>query len=605
MRFVIAVIVALSMSVPAVWGAVSGESVYQQRCASCHDSGNPRVPPRDELKKLPVTRILRAMDFGVMNNVASKLRQDEREAVASYLGVAGDIGQPPATAYCAERTVKLTGNGKASWNGWSPAPTNTRYQPNDAAGLSFGDVPRLKLKWAYGFGGDIIAFAQPTVIDGDVFVGSASGLVQALDAASGCIRWIFQATGPVRSAILAVPVADKHALLFGDSIGWFYSVEAETGRLLWKKRPEPHEATRLTGAPLAYQGTVFIPVASWEGSRTTNPEYVCCTFRGSVVALRIKDGSQVWKTYMIPEKAKQTGKNEWGPSGAGVWSAPTLDAKRGVVYVTTGDNYSAPATSMSDAVLALELTSGRIVWSKQTTPGDVWNTLCSTKGDCPGPDYDYGSSVILDKLDTGREVLLAGQKSGMVYALDPDRKGEILWQARVGQGGTNGGVQWGMASDGHQLYAATSDVRRTQAPSADPLDPRPQFADPKIGGGLTALRISSGEKIWFAPPVVCGPSAKPGCSPAQSQAVTAIPGVVFSGSLDGHLRAYSAEEGKIIWDFDTVREFQTVNGLRATGGSLNGPGAVVVGGMVFVNSGYARLGSIPGNVLLAFSVDGK
>jgi polyvinyl alcohol dehydrogenase (cytochrome) len=347
-----------------------------------------------------------------------------------------------------------------------------------------------------------------------------------------------------------------------------------------------------------------VPVASWEESRTTNPEYPCCTFRGSVVALRLKDGSQVWKTFMITEKPRQTEKNQWGPSGAGIWSAPTLDEKRRVLYVTTGDNYSAPATPMSDAVVALDLGTGRVVWSKQTTPGDVWNTLCSQRGDCPGPDFDYGSSLIFEKLANGRDVLLAGQKSGMVYALDPDRKGEILWQVRVGQGGTNGGVQWGMASDGYQVYAATSDVARMPA-IGDPLDPRPQFVDPKKGGGLTALRIANGEKAWFSPPTPCTADAKPGCSPAQPQAVTVISGVVFSGSLDGHLRAYSTEEGKILFDFDTVREYQTVNGVRATGGSLNGPGAVVAGGMVFVNSGYARLGSIPGNVLLAFSVDGK
>ena len=606
MRCVIAITFALSTLAPALYAApVSGEAVYQQRCAACHDAANPRVPPRDELKKLSVTRILRALDFGEMNNVASKLRQDEREAVASYLGVPGGNIQFPAKAYCADRMVRLTGRGKAEWNGWSPALTNTRYQSGDAAGLTLGQIPRLKLKWAYGFDGDIVAFAQPTVLDGHLFVGSASGLVQALNVESGCIQWVFQATGPVRSALLAVPSGDKHALLFGDTTGWFYSVEAETGRLLWKKRPEPHEATRLTGAPLAYQGTVFVPVASWEEGRTTNPEYPCCTFRGSVVALRIKDGSRVWKSYTIAEAAKQTGENQWGPSGAAVWSTPTLDRKRGVLYVTIGDNYSAPATPMSDSVVALDLVTGRVVWSKQTTPGDIWNTLCETKGDCPGPDYDYGSSVILEKLDDGRAVLLAGQKSGMVYALDPDRQGAILWQARVGQGGTAGGVEWGMASDGQQVYAATSDVVRNQSPSADPLDPRPQLADPKIGGGLTALRIATGERVWFAPPIVCGPAAKPGCSPAQSQAVTAIPGLVFSGSLDGHLRAYSAEEGKVLWDFDTVRDYQTANGVRATGGSLNGPGAVVVGGMLFVNSGYARLGSIPGNVLLAFSIDGK
>ena len=605
MRSVITLAFVLSIFVPVLSAApVSGEAVYKQRCAGCHDSGSARVPPRDELKKFRVAQILRILDFGVMNNIATKLRQDEREAVAAYLGIPGDIPRPPATAYCQDRSVKLTGAAKAQWNGWSPAPTNTRYQPNDAAGLGFGDVARLKLKWAYGFDGDIIAFSQPTVLNGNVFVGSASGVVQALDAASGCIRWVFQATGPVRTAPLTAPSGDKHVVMFGDSIGWFYAVQAETGRLLWKKRPEPHEATRLTGAAMAYQGTVYIAVASWEESRTTNPDYPCCTFRGSVVALRIKDGSQVWKTYMIAEKATQTRKNEWGPSGAGIWAAPALDTKRGVLYVATGDNYSEPATPMSDAIVALELTTGRTVWSKQTTPGDVWNTLCSTKGDCPGPDFDYGSSVILEKLDNGRDVLLAGQKSGVVYALDPDRKGEILWQVRVGKGGTNGGVQWGMASDGNQVYAATSDVTRIQTPQ-DPLDPRPQFVDPKIGGGLTALRIANGEKVWFSPPIVCSPNAKPGCSPAQSQAVTAIPGVVFSGSLDGHLRAYSAEEGKIIWDFDTVRDYQTVNGVRATGGSLNGPGAVIVGGMLFVNSGYARLGSIPGNVLLTFSIDGK
>ena len=608
MRFAIAIAFALSTFTPMVSaapaGPVSGEAIYKARCAACHDSNSGRVPPRDELKKMSVARILRTLDFGLMNNIATKLRQDEREAVAAYLGIPGDFGKPPSTAYCSDRTVKLAGRAKTQWNGWSPALTNTRYQPNDAAGVGFGDVPRLKLKWAYGFDGDIIAFSQPTVIDGHVFVGSASGLIQALDAASGCVKWIFEATGPVRSALVAAPLGDKHVLLFGDSIGWFYALEAETGRLMWKKKPEAHEATRLTGAALVYQGIAYIPVASWEESRTTNPEYVCCTFRGSVVALRVKDGSQAWKTFMIAEKPSQIAKNEWGPSGAGIWSAPTLDTKRGLLYVSTGDNYSKPATPMSDAIVALELTTGKIVWSKQTTPGDVWNTACSTKNDCPGPDFDYGSSVILEKTDNGRDILLAGQKSGVVYALDPDRKGEILWQLRVGQGGTNGGVQWGMASDSNQVYAATSDVTRVQTPQ-DPLDPRPQFSDPKVGGGLTAIRIANGEKVWFSPPIVCAANAKPGCSPAQSQAVTAIPGVVFSGSLDGHLRAYSSEEGKIVWDFDTVRDYQTVNGVKATGGSLNGPGAVVVGGMLFVNSGYARLGSIPGNVLLAFSVDGK
>jgi polyvinyl alcohol dehydrogenase (cytochrome) len=596
---VLAIAFVFGMREPALSAAtVSGEAVFQKRCASCHDSGDARIPRREELNKLSVTSILRTLDFGEMSTIATPLRREERDAVAAYLGVASGNGAPSAKAYCSDRTVKVSTAPKFGWNGWSPSIANTRYQPGDAAGLTIDQVRRLKLKWAYGFEGDIVAFAQPTVLDHHLFIGSAGGWVQALNADSGCVEWVFQATGPVRSAIVAVPLGDKHALLFGDQVGWFYAIEAETGHLLWKKRPEPHESVRLTGAPVAYQDTVFVPVASWEEPRATNPDYPCCTFRGSVVAFRIKDGVQVWKTYMIREKPRQVGKNQWGPSGAGVWSAPTLDPKRNRLYVTTGDNYSAPATDMSDSVLAMELSTGRIVWSKQMTTGDVWNSACSAKGDCPGPDHDFGSSALLEKIENGRELLLAGQKSGVVYALDPERNGEIVWKVRVGNGGVNGGVQWGMASDGQRVYAATSDVVRAGS-NPDPLDPRPLPPDPKKGGGLTALRISTGEKVWYSPPVVCGP--KPGCSPAQSAAVTVIPGVVFSGALDGHLRAYTAEEGKVVWDFDTVRSYQTVNGVRASGGALNGPGPVVVGGMIFVNSGYARSGSLPGNVLLAFA----
>jgi polyvinyl alcohol dehydrogenase (cytochrome) len=582
---------------------VSGEAVFKQRCAYCHDSGNPRVPSRDALKRLPVKSILRALDFGVMANVATPLDREARDAVAAFLGTPASGGSAPASAFCADREVKVNAAANSQWNGWSPGVANSRYQPGDVAQLTVDQVRRLKLKWAFGFEGDIVAFAQPAVLDRELFVGSAGGVVRALDARSGCTKWEFQADGPVRSAMRVAPLGSRHALLFGDQIGWFYALEAESGKLRWKKRPEAHESVRLTGAPVVHQGLVFVPVSSWEEPRTLNPGYRCCTYRGSVVAYRLRDGAQVWKTYLIPERPRLRGRNpagveEWGPSGASVWSAPTLDEKRGVMYVTTGDNFSAPATSMSDAVVALDLKTGRVMWARQTTPGDVWNSACGAKGNCPGPDHDYGSSAILARLDTGREVLLAGQKSGVVYALDPDRQGEILWQTRVAKGGINGGVQWGMASDGQRVYAATSDVARGGA-NPNPLDPNPLPLNPREGGGLTALRIATGEPVWFAPPAACGP--RPGCSPAQPAAVTAIPGVVFSGSLDGHLRAYSVEDGRVLWDFDTVREYQTVNGVRASGGALNGPGAVVVGGMVYVNSGYARAGGLPGNALLAFA----
>jgi polyvinyl alcohol dehydrogenase (cytochrome) len=595
----------LATFVPALLAApVSGEAVYQKRCASCHDSPASRAPSRDSLKTRSVLSIQRTLDFGIMQNVAGPMRRDERDAVATWLGVAGASSTPPAKAFCADRSVKLTAN-PAGWNGWSPSTANTRFQTVDAAGLTIDGVQRLKLKWAYGFDGDAVAFAAPTVLDRQIFLGSASGLVQALAMETGCVKWVFQATGPVRSAMLAVPMGAAHALLFGDQVGWFYALDAETGRLLWKKRIEDHEAALLTGSPTVYMGNVYVGIASWEETRAINPGYPCCSFRGSVVALRVRDGAQVWKTYTIndtphPIGKTSTGTIRQGPSGAGIWSAPTIDPQRGRLYVTTGDNYSAPATTTSDAVLGLDLATGHMLWSRQLTSADVWNSGCGpgvNGPNCPedgarGPDHDFGSSAILVKTPQGRDLLIAGQKSGMVYALDPNRKGEVVWTQRVAKGGTIGGVQWGMASDGQNVYAAASDAYFFTKDGFRVLSP-------DQGGGLTALRVAEGTKAWYAAPQGCG--SRPGCSPAQSAALTAIPGIVFSGSMDGHMRAFASEDGKVLWDFDTRRDFATVNGVAAKGGAIDGPGPVVVNGMVFMNSGYGRFGGAPGNVLLAFA----
>ena len=449
----------------------SGEAIYKQRCSACHDQAGSRIPPRASLQKMPALRILRAMNSGAMMTVAYPLRREERDAVARYLGTPGPEPGPKPEAFCKVRTISLKQMSTFSWNGWSPAPDNARFQSAHAASLSISQVRKLKLKWAFGLDGDISAYAQPTVVDGHIFMGSAAGVVYALDASNGCIEWTYQADAPVREAVSTAPVGDRHAVLFGDLTGTFYAVEAESGRLLWKKRIEEHEAALLTGSPTVYQDNVYIGVASWEETRAINPAYPCCSFRGSVVALRVRDGAQVWKTYTINDAPHSTGKTSTGtlrqgPSGAGVWSAPTVDPMRHMLYVTTGDNYSAPATTTSDAILGLDLATGHVLWSRQVTPGDVFNSGCvaGVNGpNCPeegtrGPDYDFGSSAILVKAAQGRDLLVAGQKSGMVYALDPDRKGEIVWTQRVGKGGTIGGVQWGMASDGQNVYAAASDA---------------------------------------------------------------------------------------------------------------------------------------------------
>jgi polyvinyl alcohol dehydrogenase (cytochrome) len=356
------------------------------------------------------------------------------------------------------------------------------------------------------------------------------------------------------------------------------------------------------------RGRIYVGTASGEEASGALPSYECCRFRGSIVALDASTGRQAWKTYMIPDEPKPAGKNAvgtqlWGPSGGPVWSSPAIDERLNALYVTTGNNYSDPTTPMSDAFVALDLDSGTVLWSVQMTQKDAYTAACRLpdKTNCAasnGPDFDFGASPILVNLPGGRRALIAGQKSGIVHALDPDARGKILWQVRVGQGGTMGGVQWGSAADGSALYVGVSDIGRIMLTYSASTD-----ADPKRGGGMVALRLEDGQQLWSTPPPGCG--TRPRCSPAQSQAVSAMAGIAFSGSVDGHIRAYSAADGKIVWDFDTIREYETVNGVEGHGGSLDGPGPAVGGGMVYVNSGYPTAGGMPGNVLLAFSVDGK
>ena len=588
---------------------VRGEALYQQHCARCHDLPDSRAPARSVLEQMSANRIVRTMDFGAMMSVTYMLDRDDRLSVAEHLGIPGEDREPSAEAFCSDRSVALDRDLPGAWNGWSPSRNNTRYQPSP--GLAAPDVPDLSLLWAFGFAGDVNAFAPPAVFGDELFVGSAGGSIYALDAATGCINWHYQADGPVRTAMLVAPLDESnasagHAVMFGDQSGGFYTVRAETGELLWRARPEPHESTKLTGAAIAHDGVVYVPVASWEESRPLNPEYQCCTFRGSVVAYRIADGSRLWKSWLVEEEPERIGETlagvpMFGPSGIGTWSAPTLDAERGLLYVTTGNNYTGQ-TAHSDAVVAMRLDDGAIVWSQQLTPGDEFNLYCRTLDEgCPGDDTDIGASAMLVKLENGLERLVVGQKSGVVFGLDPADRGEILWQTRVGEGGINGGVQWGMASDGVQVYAAVSDLARRAQGDRDAVDARPSGVDPTRGGGLSALDIVNGERVWFAAPAPCQPT-QPVCSPAQPAAVSAMPGAVFSGSVDGHLRAFSSRDGRVLWDFDTAREFVTVNGVPARGGSHDGDGAVIAGGRVYVTSGYGRNGGMPGNVLLAFGL---
>jgi polyvinyl alcohol dehydrogenase (cytochrome) len=304
---------------------------------------------------------------------------------------------------------------------------------------------------------------------------------------------VYTADSSVRAAISIGPVSatTAFAAYFGDLSGNIYAVNAESGKLLWKTKVDNHHAARITGAPTLHQGKLYVPVASLEEASAGVADYECCTFRGSVVALDVGTGKQLWKTYTVREQARRLGKNkdgaqQWGPSGAAVWSSPTLDITRKILYVATGDNYSQPPSKTSDAVIAINMDSGRMLWVRQLTEKDTWNVGCMQAiANCPkdaGPDFDFASSPILVDLPGGKKALIAGQKSGMVYALDPDREGELLWQTRLGNGGILGGIEWGPATDDKNAYIALSDLQ---------LDKTGQVL-PKGGGGLFALGLIVG-----------------------------------------------------------------------------------------------------------------
>jgi polyvinyl alcohol dehydrogenase (cytochrome) len=541
------------------------------------------------------------MMLPLMKAQGSDLTAEERIALAEYLTGRKVGAEAPTAGKCAADSPPLSLDGP-SFNGWGANVENWRFQPDP--GVAAADLPRLELKWAFGVPGAILMFGQPTVAAGRVFIGGQNGHVYALDQKTGCVYWDYPAIGGVRTAITVARVGGRIVAFFGDRRGHAYSVDAATGETIWKTTPDDEAATAITGAPVLFENRLYVPIAVSDESRAGDPNYECCKGRGAVVALDAATGEAVWRTYTTakaePQGRNAIGTQRYGPSGASVWSAPTIDAKRRVLYVGTGDNHSAPATDTSDAVLALKLDDGRIVWSKQLLAGDAWNDACSSAGkiNCPepqGPDYDLGSSANLIVLDGGKRVLTVGQKSGMVWGLDPDDAGRIVWSRRVGIGGRLGGVQWGTATDGKAVFVADSDIRTRDRAAGQPAGP-----DPAAGGGLFALAAADGAVLWRAPPAnACG--TLPDCSPAQSAAVTATPDFVLSGADDGHIRAYSVSDGRVLWDYDMARPFKTVNEVQASGGALDAAGPTVAGGMIFVNAGYGVYGKRRGNVLAVFA----
>jgi polyvinyl alcohol dehydrogenase (cytochrome) len=576
-------------------------AVFQQHCAMCHDNPATRAPGAASLRAMSPGFIVAALTSGIMQGPGAGLSSPQRVALAEYLTGKKLADEVVMTGRCVGTPPPFTLGGPA-YNGWGANVANWRFQPSP--GIAAKDLDRLEVKWTFGFPGAVAAFGQPTIAGGRVFVGSQNGHVYSIDAKTGCYYWDFAASTGVRTAITIARIGKSDAALFGDRSGNVYSVDVATGKANWKVMPDTGPRTGITGAPALYNGRLYVPISGGDDSAAADPKFECCKGRGAVVALDAATGKTLWITFTIPDAQplarNAIGTQLWGPSGVSIWTSPTIDAKRNVLYVGTGDNHSAPATDTSDSVLALALDTGTIVWKRQLLRGDMGNAAClsTDKANCPephGPDYDLGTSPNLIALGNGKRILAIGQKSGMVWGLDPDAEGRVVWSTRVGAGGVLGGVQWGTATDGKRVYAAVSDIAFTQLVLGKPLTP-----DPDKGGGLHALDPATGAIIWSAPPVkAC--AGRSNCSPAQSAAVTATPGFVLSGAVDGHVRAYATGTGTVLWDVDTAKAFTTANGIKANGGSLDSAGPTVAGGMVLVGSGYGLYGGMPGNVLIAFA----
>jgi polyvinyl alcohol dehydrogenase (cytochrome) len=571
------------------------------------------VPSLSTIKAMSGEAIYLALTRGVMKTQADGLSSAQIFSLLHYIAPTGGVRETATevTPTCGSQPAFSSGAKTPEWNGWSTRVTNSRFQDAAQAGLTAANLGRLKLKWAFHLGDVSEARSQPAIFGRYVFVGSSTGILYALDTESGCTFWGFRAASGVRGGAAIGEAAGTPAVFFSDSGANVYALNAQTGKLIWKVRPVDHFASLATATPRYYRGVLYQAFSSFEEVVGGDPKYQCCTSRGSVVALKADNGDRLWQTFTIPEPAvptrmSPTGTQQYGPSGAAVWATPTIDEQLGALYVATGDNYSDPPTRTSDAVLAMDLKTGKLLWSAQLTSNDAFNNACSipTPGNCPaihGSDYDFGQPPILLSLHAGKRALVIAQKSGMAYGLDPDARGKMLWQTRVGNGGPLGGSQWGSASDGERLYVAISDLAMSAVADTKSAKGYRLVLDPAKGGGLDALDPQTGKIVWRASATPCAAS-RTDCSPAQSAAVTVIPGMVFSGSVDGHLRAYSASTGKVLWDTDTAQDFSAMNGKPAHGGSIDGAGPAVANGMVFVNSGYGQWGGMPGNVLLAFSV---
>lgn len=591
-------------------------TLFRTACANCHEVPETKAPPTATLRQLPAARILMAMELGKMQPQAAGLAPQQRVDLSRWLAAEEDAKRDAwiAERACARETpVPVTGRGN-----WGLGRDNRREAVDVAIGR--GNLDDLELQWSVALPAVTTMRSQPVVAGDTVFLGSKGAHLLALDRRSGCVRWSLATDAPVHSALTLDRTPDGVAtLFFADELAMVYAVDATTGRLRWRERVKWFPTSIVSGPVAYHDGRLYVPLSSFEVAAAGLPTHECCRSHGGIAALDATTGKALWRYDTTPHAVRTTvtrdGTQLWGPSGAPVWNSPTVDATRGVLYFGTGQNSSSPATDTSDAIIALDLATGERRWIFQALADDAWNAACLSGGaSCPvenGPDFDFGAAVILLRRPEG-DLLLAGQKSGEVFALDPDRKGAVVWRRRVGSGSSNGGIHHGMATDGQRVYVPVADPERRIAGYV----PKP---------GIYALDVDDGELLWSHPvergcvfdpadaPLIglaemaqgkAQRSPWPACSYyyGQSAAAVVANGIVYAGALDGRLRLLDADGGQALRVIETNRPYRAGNGIDGHGGAIDVGGAIVEGNQLFILSGYGMFGQMPGNMLLVYGL---
>ena len=608
-------IITIALMITTYWCPYSvsanepGTSIYQARCAVCHTgAGKDTGPTLDSIQAMSSAEIRFTLLEGKMKGHASSLSDSQLESLLRFL-----VGDRPDSATVSRSSTACSNNPisfDATMTSWGFNAQNTRHQTHTL--ISADNVHRLELAWSFGLPETSTARSQPIITDNTVFVATTSGHVYALDRASGCERWHYRSENPLRTSLTLGTVNSSAALFIGDQRRGVLAIDARRGRLLWRSQVGLFDASMLTGATVQHDNRLFVPISAFGVALAQNPDYECCKSHGGVRALDADTGNILWTAHMTPNAEKtyenSAGTQMWGPSGAPVWTTPAVDPKRRRIYIGTGENTSTPATELSDAIVAIDMDTGQIVWSYQGTSGDAFNMACGWRRgpSCPkenGPDFDFGASPAIATLSNGRDVIVAGQKSGDVHCLDADT-GTLIWRTKVGQGSALGGIHWGIA--------VSKD--RVVVPVADPGSARDNYQPTP---GVYVLDLDTGKVIWSH-------KAERGCTPkngeqqrarrrsgsnrwpacprrfAFSAAASSTPDLAFASALNGHTMAFDLSDGTVLWEYDTVQQFDTVNGVEAHGGAIDSAGAQVVDDMLFVQSGYGMFGQMPGNVLLAY-----